>query len=145
MRVRFSYLSNCVNFYFIFYKVMLYLKEQQQQNPAAEIRLLADFSATAAEYSPSDFLFLWYNTCVRRNCTSSVSRCFSLKSWFCLLSKSTNCWAVAWQCLSSCCNLEKKQIKGLQSIWNWSSWKRLWGLQWWWQCPEFRLRLKYYS
>lgn len=31
---------------------MLYLKEQQQQTPAVEIRLLADFSAKAAECSP---------------------------------------------------------------------------------------------
>lgn len=34
---------------------MFYLQEQQHQNPAAEIRLLADFSARAAEYSPQSF------------------------------------------------------------------------------------------
>lgn len=34
---------------------MLYLKEQQQQNPAVEMRLLADLSAKAAEYSPQTF------------------------------------------------------------------------------------------
>lgn len=34
---------------------MPHLKQQQQQNPTAEIRLLADFSAKAAEYSPQTF------------------------------------------------------------------------------------------
>lgn len=34
---------------------MPHLKQQQQQNPTAEIRLLTDFSAKAAEYSPQTF------------------------------------------------------------------------------------------
>lgn len=36
-------------------KVMPYLKQEQQQNPRAEMRLLAHFSAKAAEYSPQTF------------------------------------------------------------------------------------------
>lgn len=85
---------------------MPYLKHQQK--PAVKKRLLLDFSANAAEHSPQTSFPFGTSTCVRRNCTSSVSSCFSLKSWFCLLRSSTSCWAVVWQCLSSWCNLEKR-------------------------------------
>lgn len=101
-----------------FHKVMPYLKHQQK--PAVEKRLQVDFSAKAAEHSPQTSFSFGTSTCVRRNCTSSVSSCFSLKSWFCLLRSSTSCWAVVWQCLSSWCNLEKK-MKGLHCAWSGSA------------------------
>lgn len=48
-----------------------------------------------------------HSTWDRRRPTSSDRLCLSSRSWFCLLSSCTSCWAVAWLCLSSCFNLEK--------------------------------------